>query len=96
MTGVAHANGVDDRQASSNGPLSVVLMRGRVAEIDEQAIAEVLGDVPVEPCNYIGTDRLVRSYVLAQFFGVETASEGRRADEIAEHHGEVSALRRSR
>ena len=38
-------HGLNDAQPGTNSTLGVVLVRLRIAEIDQQAIAEVLGDM---------------------------------------------------
>ena len=40
------AHGVHHAQPGAHGPLGVIFVRLGVAEVDEQAIAEILGDMP--------------------------------------------------
>jgi hypothetical protein len=50
-----------DTQAGSNGSLGIILMSRRVAKIDEQTIAKVLGHIALKSLNNVVTGRLVGS-----------------------------------
>ena len=39
--------------------MGIVLMRLGIAKIDQQAIAEILGNMPLETLNDLGTGRMV-------------------------------------
>src|SRR5690349_13682552 len=69
---------VDQSQPRPDRPLGVVLMSARVAEIDEHAVAHILGDKPVEPWDEVPDNVLVDT-----FFGDAAATE--RAFAIADH-----------
>src|SRR5215813_10592337 len=71
-------------------------MHPRVAEIDQDAIAHVFRDKAVEPRDDLGDGAVIRANDLAQIFGIELRRERGRADEIAEHHRELAALRSER
>ena len=64
-------------------------MRSRVAEINENAVAHVLGDKAVEPGDHLCDGAVIRGDDLAQILGIEAGGECRRADEMAEHHGQL-------
>jgi hypothetical protein len=53
------AQGLHDPQPGPPGPLGVILMRQGVAEVDEQAIAEILGDMPLKAGNHLGAGLLI-------------------------------------
>ena len=86
------ADRIDKRQPGSDRPLGIVLVRLRVAEVDEHAVAHVLGDEAVEAGHGLGDAAVIRSDHLAQVLGIEPRRQRRRADEIAEHHSELPPL----
>jgi hypothetical protein len=73
-------------------PLGVVVMRPRIAEIGQYPVAHVFGDKAVIARDDGGDGVLIGSDLLAQFLGVKPHRQGRRADEIAEHHCQLPPL----
>ena len=78
--------------SAARSPLGVVLLRLRIAEEGHQPVAELLQHMAAQP-GYrprsfveIGVDQV------APVLGVELRGEARRADKIAEHHGDRAAL----
>jgi hypothetical protein len=63
-----------------------------VAEVDEQAVAEVLGDMALIAGDHLGARLLIGPYHLAPVFRVEPARQRRGIDEVAEQHGELAAF----
>jgi hypothetical protein len=51
---VEPTDGGDHAQPGADGAFSIVLMRPRVAEIDQHAVAHVFRDEAIEPCNNLG------------------------------------------
>jgi hypothetical protein len=51
-------------------------MGPRIAEVDQQPIAEVLGDMPLKALDDFSTPGLIGPYDLAEFFGVQLCREG--------------------
>src|SRR2546425_233514 len=94
--GVRLSRRVDEGEPPAHRPLGVVLVRLRVAEVDEQAVAQVLGDVTAEAGDGLGGSALVLGRDLSPVLGVELPGHGSRADEVAEEDGELPpfALRR--
>src|SRR6516225_9472948 len=86
------ADRLDHREAGAHRPLGVVLMRLRIAEIDQDAVAHVLGDKAVQMGDRLGDGVVVVADQLTQIFRVITGRECRRADQIAEHHRELTAF----
>ena len=82
----------DQLQPGPNRPFRVVLMRLRIAEIDEHAVAHVFGDEPVVAANHLGDPAMIGADHFAQVLGIEPRREGGRADQVTEHDGELSAL----
>ena len=70
------AQGLHDPESSPHGPLGVVLVRQGVAEVDKQAVAEILGDMPLKAGDHLGAGVLIGPYDLAQVFWVELAGQG--------------------
>ena len=68
-------------------------MRLGIAKIDQQAIAQVLGNVPVEALDDLCRGGLVGSYHLTVVFGVQLPGETGRVHQVAEQHGELPAFR---
>ena len=75
-----------------DGALGVVLVRVRIAEIDEHAVAHVLGDEAVVAADRVGDAAVIGADHLAQVLGIEPRRQRRRADQVAEHHGELAPL----
>ena len=86
-------DGVDHAQPRPDRPLGIVLMRPRVAEIDQDAVAHVLRDKAVEPPDDFGDGAVISGDDLAQILGIEPRRERGRPDQIAEHHRQLPALR---
>ena len=83
---------VDGAQTRPDCPLGIVLMRARVAKIDQDAVAHVPGDEAVEPGDHLSDGAVIRGDDLAQILGIETRRESGRADQIAEHHRKLPTL----
>ena len=79
-------------QSRVHRALGVVLVRTRVAEVDQAAVAEQLRDMAVVGRDRAGHRLVIDADQALQVFGVERCREQRRADEIAEHHGELAPL----
>ena len=84
---------VDDAQPRPDRPLGIVLMRARIAEIDQDTVAHVLGDKPIEPGDDISDSAVIRGDHVTQILGIEACRQRGRADEIAEHHRQLPAFR---
>jgi hypothetical protein len=83
---------VDRAQSRPDRPLGVVLMRLWVAEIDQYAVAHVPGDEAVEPGDNFGDSAVIRGDHVTQILGIEACGQRGRADQIAEHHGQLPAF----
>jgi hypothetical protein len=82
----------DHRKPGPDGTLGVVLMRLRIAEINQDTVAHVFGDKPREAADRVGDGAVIGADNLAQILGVEARRERGRADEIAEDHGQLAPL----
>jgi hypothetical protein len=73
--------------------LGVIFVRPRVAEVDQQAIAEILCNITLEAGDHLGAGLLIGPYHLAPLLRVQLAGERGRVHEVAEQHGELAAFR---
>ncbi len=98
QTGIQGGDGLDNAQAGVHGAPGIVFMGRGVAKIDQQPIAEVLGDMALVLLDDLGRGLLVGAHHRAQVFGVELAGELRGAHQVTEQHRELAAfgLRRTR
>src|SRR6516225_5392226 len=83
---------LDQRQPAARGPLGAVLMRLRIAEINQDAVAHVAGDKPAKALGNLCDAAMVSADNPAQIFGVEPHRQGRRGDQIAEHNRQLPPL----
>jgi hypothetical protein len=83
---------VDGSQRRPDRALRIILMRSRVAKIDQDAVAHILGDKAIEPGDHLGDGAVIRGNDLAQILGIEPRRQLRRADQVAEHHRELPAF----
>ena len=63
-----------------------------VAEVDQYAVAHVLGYEPAEAVHGLGDAFLIGRNDLAQVLRVHAGGERRRADQVGEHHRDLPAL----
>ena len=91
-SGLQRADRVEDGKAGAHGLLGVMLMSRRVAEIDEHAIAQVLGDKSVESRHHIGDHFVEGGDQIVHVLGVKTCRKGHRGDHIANHDRQLSSL----
>ena len=91
-SGVEASDAVDQTQSGPDRPLGIVLMGSRVAEIDQHPVAHILGDKAIEPRDDRGHRAVIGADQVAQILRVELRRKRGRADEIAEHHRQLSAF----
>ena len=80
-------------EPNPHGAFSIVLVRLGVAEIDEESVAHVSGDIPAHPSDHRGATSLEPADHVAQVLGIERGRQNRRADEIAKKDGQLASLR---
>ena len=93
QTGIQGGNGLDNAQAGVHRTPGIVFMGRGVAKIDQQPIAEVLGDMALIVLDDLGRGLLVGAHHGAQVFRVELAGELRGAHQVTEQHRELPAFR---
>jgi hypothetical protein len=84
----------DGIEAGAHGPLGIIFVGARKAEINQHAVAHVFGDEAVEAANRLCHAPVIGADHLAQLFGIEPRRQRRRADQVAEHQRQLSAFRR--
>ena len=67
-------------------------MRLGIAKVDQQAIAQILGNMALEALDDLGTGLLIGAHHLAVVFRVELAGEAGGVHQIAEQHRELAAF----
>ena len=92
QAGIELPQGLHHPQPGPHRPLGVIFVRQGVAEVDEQAIAEILGDMPLKAGDHLGAGLLIGPHHLAQVFRVELAGERGRVHQVTEQHGELAAF----
>ncbi len=92
QAGIELPQGLHHPQPGPHRPLGIIFVRQGVAEVDEQAIAEILGDMPLKAGDHLGAGVLIGPHHLAQVFRVELAGEHRRVHQVTEQHGELAAF----
>ena len=85
----------DDGEPHPNGALSVMFVRLGIAEIGEHAVAHVLGDEPPVALNEARAAPVIGRNRLPHVLGIEPHRHRCGTNEIAEHHGQLTALRGS-
>ena len=83
----------DNAQAGVHRAPGIVFMGRGVAKIDQQPIAEILGDMALVVLDDLGSGLLVGAHHRAQVFRVELAGELRGAHQVAEQHRELPPFR---
>src|SRR5262249_40451064 len=63
-----------------------------VLKVDDQAIAKILGDMPLKAGDHLGTGVLIGPYHLAQILRVESGGEDCGVYQVTKQHGELAAL----
>ena len=79
-------------QPCADSPLSVVLMGLRIAQIHEHTIAHVFRNEAAEALHGLRDALLIGRNDLAEVFRVHARREGRRTDQVGEHHRDLAAF----
>jgi hypothetical protein len=90
--GIEHGDRLHHPEPALDGPLGIIFMGVGIAEVDQQAIAQILGDVAVKALDHLGTRGLICQNHVAQLFRIQLAGQHRGVDQIAEQHRELAAL----
>jgi hypothetical protein len=84
--------GRENLQAGPYGPLGVIFMGRGIAEVHQQPVAQVLGNVALIALDHCGTGLLISLYHLPQIFRVKLGGERGRAYQVTEQHRELAPL----
>jgi hypothetical protein len=87
---------LNERQPGPHRALGVVLVGPRISEIGEHAVAHVFGDKPAGTLDDRGSAAVAGTDHRPQILEVEPRRQGRRADQIAEHHRQLAPFGRRR
>ena len=74
------ADRVDDRQPGAGRALGIVLVRLGIAEINQHAVAHILGDKAAKAADRVGDAAMIGADNFAQILGIEARGQRRRAD----------------
>ena len=86
------SNPLGEREAGAHRTLGIFLMRLRIAEIAQHAVAHIFGDKAAQTGDLLSDRRMVGADHLAQVLGVKPRRQRGRADQIAEHDGQLPPL----
>jgi hypothetical protein len=92
QAGIELAHGFHHPNPGPHRPLGIVLMGLGIAKVDQQPIAEILGNIPLKAGDHLGAGLLIGPYHLAPIFRVKLAGERSRIHQVAEQHGELTAF----
>ncbi len=87
-------HGIHDLQSGKDGPLRRIFVGARVAEIREDAVSHVAGDESVELGDHARRGFLVQPHDLLRVLRIEPLGQRGRVRQVAEHDGQLPALRR--
>jgi hypothetical protein len=90
---IQRPHGLDDPEPAAHGPLGLVFMSLGIAEVHEQTIPKVLGNMPIKALDDLSTELLIGAYHFPEVFRIQLASEGGRVHEVAEQHRELATFR---
>ena len=85
---------IHERQSCPHRPFGIVLVGSRVTEVNQHAVAHVLGDEPVKARDGLGDALLVGADDVAQVLGIKPRGERRRTDQIHECDRKLPTLGR--
>src|SRR6185295_14600216 len=92
MCRIERRHRLKDRKARAHGAFGVIFAGARPTEVDEDPIAEILGDVAAPARHGAGGSGVVLLENLPPVLDVELLCERRRADEVAEEDRQLAAL----
>jgi hypothetical protein len=67
-------------------------MRARIAEVHKHTVTEKFREVAIETGYDGGAGFLIKPHDVPEVFGIEAFGHSSGADEVTEHHGEMTAL----
>jgi hypothetical protein len=82
----------EDPQPGPHSPLGIIFVGCGIAEVHQQPIPQMLGNVSVIALDHVGAGCLIGAYYLAQLFRIKLLGECGGAHQVTEHHGELATL----
>src|SRR5262249_51284372 len=86
------ADSFDNVQTGPNGPLRIILVRLRVTEIDENAVAHILRNEAAEGIDLMRDTTVIGADDLAEVLWIHLGNKLRRANQIAKQDRDLAAL----
>ena len=71
-------------------------MSVRITKIDQEPIAQMLGDMPLKALDGLGTRGVIGAHHLPPIFGIQLTGERGRVDQVTKQHGELAPFRLGR
>ena len=68
---IQRSHGLHNPKPGPHGALRIIFMRHRIAKVHQQAIAQILRDMPLIAVDHLGAGLLIGPHHLPQLFGVE-------------------------
>jgi hypothetical protein len=91
--GIEVSHGIENTQTRSYSSVRIIFVCHWIAEIDEKTIPEESGDMPIVALDNFGTHPLICTHNVTPLFRVELRGQGRRFDDVDEHHRELPTFR---
>ncbi len=92
QTSIQLGNSAHQFEPGTYGPFSIVLVRYRKPEIDENAIAHMSGDVAIIEPDRLGTGSLIGGDQVTKILGIKPDRQTDRIHKITEHERQLSSL----
>jgi hypothetical protein len=71
QTSIEVSHGIEDTQARAYRSMSIIFMGLRIAEIDQETITKVLGNIAIIALDDVGTHPLIPADHVPVVFGIE-------------------------
>src|SRR5215471_18286848 len=90
QTDIEVSHGSKNSQTSSYCSLGVIFVSHRKAEVDQETIAQVLGDMPIVALDNVGTHLLICTDHVTPVFRIELRGHFSGIDQVAEHDSQLT------
>jgi hypothetical protein len=93
QAGIEALHRCQNLQSGIHGTPGVVFMGLRIAEVDQEAVPEVLGNMAIKAVDHLITGCLIGAHHVSEVFGVELAGQDGRVYDIAKQDRELATFR---
>src|SRR5262249_52000899 len=93
QAGIEALHRCQNLQSGVHSPAGVVFMGLRIAEVDQEPIPKVLGNMTVKATDHLSAGLLIGAYHVSEVFGVELAGQDGGVHDIAKQDRELAAFR---